>query len=342
MSTRKNIFISLAATGAVVAGASAFYLWRKYMAKKIAQTTNKILMVAPSGFKLNRDAMADNKFMNDLKDATDEEVTKRAVAEHIAFRKALTDVGVKIELIETKDDKETPDAVFPNNWFTTHSAEETKEKTLVLYPMKVANRRLERRPTIIEMLKKSVTKTLDITKAEEEGKALEGTGSMVLDRANKICYALLSPRTEESVIQNWAKELGYTLVLFKAQDKNKQPIYHTNVMMAIGTSLAVVCPESVPDEKERKALMDSLSAHRKVLTITLDQVAQFCGNVLEVQGDDKHKRVMLMSDKAFKAFTEEEKKLLQQHTDAIVHTNIDTIEFVGGGGARCMCAELFV
>ena len=225
----------------------------------------------------------------------------------------------------------------PNNWFSTHD-----DGTLVLYPMFAENRRLERKPAALDAIEASFNekRTVDLTHYEEEGLFLEGTGSMVLDRVNKIVYACESPRTNKTVLEDFCKQLGYTPVLFKAAGDDGTEIYHTNVMMHVGTDVAVVCLESIQDEAQRSEVKESLeSTGKTIVEITFDQMSHFAGNMLEVH-NHKGEPCLIMSLTAYNSLSEEQIRFLESRMKLITPF-LSCIEENGGGSARCMIAEIY-
>ncbi|KAL4856191.1 hypothetical protein ACK3TF_003331 [Chlorella vulgaris] len=334
----------------------------------IKQSTNEVLMVAPTAFVFNPQAAQDNTFMNSAVNSFDPppppaagsaaaqapssaqpplSVTKRVLREFAALHHELTEVaGVKVNLFQHSLEHGTPDAVFPNNWFSTHPAGEAaggvKQDTLVFYPMKCPNRQAERRADIKDVLQHwGYNRTLDMSPFESEGQYLEGTGVLVIDRINGVAYVALSERADRRLAQEWVSQLGYKdMVAFTASDAAGNTVYHTNVMMAIGTDVAVVCLESVADEAERRNLQQKLSQTHTIVDITRAQMAALCGNVLELE-DGRGLPVMAMSTQAYNAFTEDQKRVLRRHVAALHHANIDTLERIGGGGVRCTLAEIF-
>ena len=258
-------------------------------------------------------------------------------------------IGAVVHLFTHEKWHRTPDALFPNNFFSTHAAPELRPipTTLVLYPMKAPNRRKERRPEFLHRICafQRYARVVDMSPYEEQehSRFLEGTGSLVLDRINKVGYVAESSRSDPEVAYDWARELGYDLELFRAVDENGMPIYHTNVMMAIGTHSAVVCGESIRDPNTRAHIIDRLKAGgtRNVIDISLEQVKRFCGNILELESWEG-RQVWVMSTQARNAFTDEQRDILEDGSQqAIAHADISTIERIGGGGVRCSIAELF-
>ena len=349
---RSGVRVSHAAD--VRAAAAAALNSARAAARGARQSTNSVLMVAPTAFGFNAQAAQDNFFMHAHAEGpggTTKKLPDAALAEFAALHHALTErAGVAVALFEHAPHHGTPDAVFPNNWFSTHYAGEAAggvtESTLVYYPLKCPNRQAERRPDARALLEaRSPGRVLDLSPAESRPGAsaayFEGTGVLVLDRVNGVAYVSLSERADEKLAHEWAAAVGYRdVVTFRSVDAHGAPIYHTNVMMAIGTDVAVVCLESVKNEKERAHLKARLSAHHAVVDVSLAQVESMCGNVLELE-DGRGLPVMAMSTRAHAAFGPDARKELLKHVADLVHAPIDTIETVGGGGVRCSLAELF-
>eukprot|EP00873_Tetraselmis_striata_P017038 jgi/Tetstr1/437302/TSEL_002786.t1 len=313
------------------------------------QSSNEVLMVAPTAFTFNQQAAQDNYFMHSFDENSASQVTQQVCREFAGLYHQLTEVaGVKVQLFSHSAEHGTPDACFPNNWFSTHAAGEAaggvKEPTLVLYPMKCPNRAAERRKDTTAMLaSKGYTRVLDMTGEEssESPAYFEGTGVLVNDRINGVAYVALSERAHPRLAQEWADTMGYReLVTFHSTDAGGHPVYHTNVMMAIGTDVAIVCSESVEDEKERNHLLTSLRKTHEVVDISRAQMESLCGNALEVQ-DGNRLPAMAMSTQAYNAFTEDQRRTLLRHCASIIHSPIDTLERIGGGGVRCTLGEIF-
>lgn len=313
---------------------------------KLDQSTHKILMVSPVGFISNPQTLVDNHFMKTMPDLEVSQVERRALEEASNFHKELVKDGVQVYLNCNEKYYGTPDALFPNNWFSTHNSSEMGggPSTLVLYPMKAPARRAERRNHMVQALMAKYEKVITMTSWEESGVAgifLEGTGSLVIDRVRRVAYCLISQRADKDVFLQWCKLTGYAPVAFHAHDKNGLVIYHTNVMMAIGTSVAVLCADSIRDPEERRNVITHLEKHHHIVYITLEQMEQFCGNVLEIRGDAGAKKMLVMSDRAYEGFTPEQRADMLKHVDKLFHVPIPTIEDIGGGGVRCMMGELF-
>ncbi|MFW0757857.1 citrulline utilization hydrolase CtlX [Pseudomonas sp. H11T01] len=300
------------------------------------QTTNTVLMIRPTRFSFNQDTAANNRFQRPA--AVAEDVQLKALQEFDGYVAALREQGVTVMVHNDSEAPHTPDSIFPNNWWSSHP-----DGTLVLYPMQGHNRRLERDKGVLDRLHDEyrVEQVLDISSLEQQEVFLEGTGSMVLDRQQRICYAGYSTRTHAQALNQVVEHLGYELCAFNAVDRQGVAIYHTNVMMSVGTSLAVVCLESISDLNERAALQSRLEGSGKqVLALSWEQLESFAGNMLEVHnaaGDP----LLVMSRTAWQSLDAAQQKLIERHAKPLP-VNIDTIERIGGGSARCMLAEVFL
>lgn len=301
------------------------------------QTTDTVLMVRPARFAYNDETAENNHFQ--LKSSEDSMVVARqALQEFDEFVSLLRAHGVTVLVIQDTPEPVTPDSIFPNNWFSTHCTGE-----LIYYPMKAGNRQLERKHEAINMLElmPGVTKTIDLTKWEKSRKALEGTGSMILDRVNRVLFACRSPRTDEEVLAEFCQELDYEYVLFDSVDGHGRPIYHTNVMMCIAPKQVIICMESVPSEKDRKTLNACFrSAGREIVDISQEQVGHFAGNMLALH-DKAGKPLLVMSRAAYNSLNSRQIKALEAKSKLIT-PDLHTIETNGGGSARCMIAEIFL
>jgi len=315
----------------------------------VQQSSQHLLMVAPTAFEPNLLAAEDNYFMEKPVDVDTQSLQQKVLTEFEGLYEKLTarDHGVMatVHLFTHEPYHDTPDACFPNNWFSTHTDLELGRCCLVLYPMKATNRRRERRPEFIDRLHqfRRYTYVYDMTREELAAtpKFLEGTGSLVLDRVNKIAYAGLSDRTDLSVAKHWAHILGYNLIPFTALDAGGRSIYHTNVMMCVSSKAAIFCAEAVRDQSERDKVREALRAtNHEVVEISLEQVNSFCGNVLEVETFDG-KQSLVMSDQAYNAFTQDQLLALEDTHASLVHADFQSIEKYGGGGVRCSIGELF-
>lgn len=303
-----------------------------------AQTTNRIFMVRPANFGSNPETVDDNAFQQEAPDGEERSIAKKAVVEFDHFVAKLRAAGVEVLVIEDTPVPVKTDAVFPNNWITTHD-----DGVVVTYPMYSDIRRIERRKDIIDQLaeKFTVSRLITLEAWEEQDRMLEGTGSMILDRTNRVVYACDSMRTDATSLKEWAIMMRYTSVSFSAVGSDGVPIYHTNVMMALGTTHAVICLEAIHDETERQLVVNSLeAAGKKIVNISYGQMEQFAGNMLELKGANGP--VWAMSTAAYDALTDEQRKELQSSHAELVHSQLTTIETYGGGSARCMMAEVFL
>ncbi|MCR5370340.1 MAG: amidinotransferase [Clostridium sp.] len=298
------------------------------------QTTDTVLMVSPAAFGFNEQTAGNNAFQKNGEGGNVSEQGRKESDDYIAL---LRENGIHVIAVEDTPEPHTPDSVFPNNWFTTHD-----DGTLVLYPMYAENRRLERKDAVLAAIRQNFTvrRIVDLTHYENQGLFLEGTGSMVLDRVNKIAYACRTPRTDETVLDDFCRQLGYSPVLFDAVDESGTQIYHTNVMMSVGSEVAVVCLEAIADPDQREAVRKSLEDTGKtILEITYDQMNHFAGNMLEVRNQEKEP-CLIMSQAAYNSLTDEQLEFLESRVN-LVTPALDCIEENGGGSARCMIAEIF-
>lgn len=280
-----------------------------------------------------------NAFQNrEFASADKREIQAAALKEFSALAEGLENLGIEVLIYEDQPAPYTPDAVFPNNWFSTHA-----DGTFCLYPMMAEPRRLERSAEIINDLKTrcGIAKILDFTHFEREGKFLEGTGSLILDHANRIAYASISPRTDENILDFWANAMNFKLVKFQARDGNDLAIYHTNVMMCLGDKFAVICLESISDSAERQSVIDNLEkSGREIVQISFQQMNEFAGNMLLLQNAEGEK-FLVMSRRAFASLNESQIERLEKYARLIAF-DIPTIENCGGGSVRCMIAEIFL
>ncbi len=300
------------------------------------QTTHQVLMVRPARFTANPETLSSNAFQHPAGDAVMVQVS--ALEEFDAYAEQLRHAGIEVTVVEDSHEPHTPDSIFPNNWFSTHA-----DGTLVLYPMEAANRRLERRPAIIGQLQLQfqVHSVLDLSPFELQGKYLEGTGSLVLDRQQRIAYLCASSRSHQQVLQVYCEALGYRACWFNATDAAGKAIYHTNVMMNVGSQLAVVCLEAISDAGQQAMLRRTLEDSGKtLLPISLAQNAHFAGNMLELR-NHQGAPVFALSRRAWQSLTPLQQQTLAEQGELVIAT-LDTIETQGGGGARCMLAELFL
>ncbi|MCZ4222367.1 citrulline utilization hydrolase CtlX [Pedobacter rhodius] len=297
------------------------------------QTTNHILMIRPVNFKFNEQTAGNNKFQVA---SAERNVQAQALQEFDGFVSMLRKNEVDVTVVDDTLQPETPDSVFPNNWVSFH-----EDGSVFLYPMFSENRRQERRHEILDGLKDKflVSHISDISFYEQQYAFLEGTGSMVLDRINKIAYACLSVRTDEEVLNNFCMLTGYQPVSFQAVDGSKFPIYHTNVMMCVGDKFAVICMESIPDPEEKeKVALSLINSGKEIIELSLEQMNRFAGNMLQV-ANNKGESLLVMSEQAYLSLNAEQLAKLEKHS-RIIYAPIYTIEKNGGGSARCMLAEI--
>lgn len=306
------------------------------------QITDTILMIRPVAFRMNEQTAVNNYYQKVLDNLVPATVNAKAQQEFDAFVDKLKAVGVNIIVVDSTVDPDTPDSVFPNNWVSFH-----ENGDVALYPMFAENRRLERREEILDLLEDKgfhIENIVDYTSAEEDNIFLEGTGSLVLDRANHKAYCALSPRAEEELVIEYCEDFEMTPIIFEAfqnVDGKRKHIYHTNVMMCIGETFAVICADCIDDKKERKMVLESLKEDGKeLILLTEAQLNHFAGNMLQVNGED-NKSYLVMSDAARQALTADQVAKIEKHTE-ILSANLDTIEACGGGSARCMMAEVFL
>ena len=301
------------------------------------QITNTILMVRPAAFGFNEETAANNAFQVKNESLSAEEIQQSALQEFDTFVNKLSAIGVEVIVVEDSAEPHTPDAIFPNNWISFH-----QDGLVVTYPMFSSIRRKERRPEIISdlMADFSVETRIFFEDYEREEKYLEGTGSLVLDRENKVMYACLSPRTDRALTEELAERLDYKAVIFTAVDEEGQEIYHTNVMMALGETFAIICLDVIVDIMERQEVIEVLEdSGKEIIEISIDQMMQFAGNMLQVRGQDSS--YLVMSQAAYDSLDEEQVEEIKQHTK-ILSSPIPTIEELGGGSVRCMMAEVFL
>ncbi len=301
-------------------------------------STSNILMVRPANFGFNEETAASNAFQTNDKSLTISEIQEKAKIEFDAFVAKLQSKGVNVVVANDSVTPIKPDAIFPNNWISFHD-----NGAIVTYPMYAEVRRLERSEAIIEQISQrfQVNGRFHLEKAEADNLFLEGTGSMILDRPQFLVYACLSPRTDDSILENFCEMTNFEKVVFTAVDGNGQQIYHTNVMMAIGENFVVICLDTIVDADERIMVEQSiLDTDKEVIEITLEQMMHFAGNMLQVRNESGD-TFLVMSEQAYKSLTDSQIEQIETHTE-ILHTPLYTIETYGGGSARCMMAEIFL
>lgn len=317
-----------------------------------AQSTSEVLMVSPTAFGFNAQAAADNHFVAaDGATAGDLEVRALVAAEHAELVRVLREeIGATVHLFDHAPEHGTPDAVFPNNWFSTLARDPPggrDDPTLVLYPMRHPNRRRERRPDLVAFLRERYPATLvDLTDEEPPGgggggRFLEGTGSLVIDHLAKTAYACASERAHPDLARRWGEATGHGVVCFSARDAEGRPIYHTNVMMCVGTNASLVCLEAIADPAEAEAVRASLARDASpVIEISLEQVGAFAGNALELRDRDGYP-VLLMSRSGYESLGESQVREMRKYWKAVHAVAVPTLERIGGGSVRCCVAELF-
>ena len=306
------------------------------------QITDTILMIRPVAFRMNEQTAINNYYQKVMDNLLPETVNAKAQQEFDAFAEKLRNAGVNVIVVDDTKNPDTPDSIFPNNWVSFH-----ENGDVALYPMFAENRRLERREEILDMLEDKgfvIENIVDYTSAEEDNIFLEGTGSVVLDRVNHKAYCALSPRADEELFIEFCEDFEYTPIIFEAfQTVNgeRKHIYHTNVMMCVGETFAILCADCIDDKKERKMVLESLKEDGKeIILLTEAQLNNFAGNMLQVRGNN-NKSYLVMSASAHQILTKEQIAKIEKHTE-ILSSSLDTIEACGGGSARCMMAEVFL
>jgi hypothetical protein len=301
------------------------------------QTTSSILMVRPANFGFNTETAENNAFQVNDTSLSVAQIQQKAVAEFDNFVAILRGRAVNVVVANDSPLPVKTDAVFPNNWITSHG-----DGTLILYPMNAVSRRAERDENIIKVIENQfvVKKLLHLEHYEEVGNFLEGTGSMILDRKQEICYACLSPRTDLELLDEWCDIMHHKRVAFRAVDGQGQDIYHTNVMMALGEGFVVICLDTIQNQDEKLNLIKHFAnTNKEIIEISLTQMMSFAGNMLQVR-NDFDETFLVMSKQAYDSLNKAQIAHIQRHTE-ILYADIKTIETYGGGSARCMLAELF-
>lgn len=308
----------------------------------MSQITNTVLMIRPVQFRMNEQTAVNNFYQKTSDNTLPETVNSKAVKEFDGMVKKLKKAGINVIVVEDTKDFDTPDSIFPNNWISFH-----QNGTIGLYPMFAENRRLERKDSILEAVEAEgfkIETVVDYTAAEEDGFYLEGTGSILLDRENQKAYCAISARADEELFIEFCEDFEYTPVVFSAYqtvNDKRELIYHTNVMMCLGNTFAVVCLASIDDKKERKNLLKHLHEDgKKVIEISENQVNNFAGNMLQLKGANDAS-YLIMSQSALDSLRPAQVQLLEAHA-TIISSSLETIEACGGGSARCMMAEVFL
>lgn len=309
------------------------------MQDRLTQTTSHLLMIRPVRFGFNEQTAEDNAFMHNGGQHAPGEIRRLAQQEFDRFVAMLRQAGITVTVFEDTPEPHTPDSIFPNNWVSFH-----EQGKIIIYPMHAPNRRDERRSDIVahfQAMYQHPPQVIDLSFFEQEGKYLESTGSMVMDRVHQRVYACYSPRTTPELFESFCREVNAQGYLFHAVDAQGVEIYHTNVMMAIGTRFAVVCLEAIHDSEEREALVQRLSeTGHEVVPITYAQMNQFAGNMLQLYTYEGQP-LLVMSRRAFASLRPDQVASLQGYTELLV-IPLDVIETYGGGSVRCMMAEVFL
>lgn len=305
------------------------------------QVTSDILMIRPANFRYNEETASNNYYQKVVEGLSVEDAQKNALREFDEFVEKLRMKKLNVKVIDDTPSPETPDAIFPNNWVSFH-----EDGTVCMYPMFAESRRKERRKDIIDQLatEYEIKEVVDYTSYEDLQKYLEGTGSMVLDRANLVVYAAISVRTNRDILDLFCKKYGYQPVIFRANQTvngERVPIYHTNVMMCLAEQFVVICLDTIDDENERKQVTGMFEKSGKdIIVISEEQLNFFAGNMLQVCNTDGQ-YYTIMSSTAFHSLTKDQLEIIEKY-GAVIHSSLDTIEACGGGSARCMMAEIFL
>jgi len=290
-------------------------------------------MIRPVNFSFNVETATNNAFQVA---GNDDYAHEKALHEFNEFVEVLRENDIDVTVVDDTPDPFTPDSIFPNNWISFHD-----DGTICLYPMYAANRREERKPGVLEIISKKfkVKNKIDFSYYEQKNLFLEGTGSMVLDRENKIAYACVSPRTDKKVLKVFCDHMGYKAVVFDAVDEKGKSIYHTNVMMCVADKYIVICLESLARKKERDEVVSVIkNSGKEIIEISMDQMNHFAGNMLQVN-NRKDEKLLVMSTQAYESLSPKQVKKLSSF-NKIIHSSLTTIETNGGGSARCMMAEV--
>ena len=306
----------------------------------MSQITKHIMMIEPVSFRFNEETAENNYYQKVIDGLSPEGTQEKALSEFTKFVDKLRSHGVNVIVVKDTESPDTPDSIFPNNWVSFH-----EDGRVALYPMFADNRRLERRPEILDNLRSknfNISSVIDFSMYQSEDIFLEGTGSMILDREHRICYAALSIRTDKEAALKFCSEFDYELVSFTANQTHngeRLPIYHTNVMMCVADRYVVICLDAIDDLEERQMLIECFEkTDKEVIEISEDQKQKFAGNMLQVKG---HEPYLVMSTSAYKSLNKEQLENIKKF-NPIIHSNLDTIQACGGGSARCMMAEVFL
>lgn len=302
------------------------------------QTTDTVLMIEPAAFGFNAETAQNNYFQINSENA---ETQTKALQEFNNFVEKLRSKGINVITVKDTLEPHTPDSIFPNNWISMH-----QDGTVVLYPMCAVNRRWERRNDILEMLQNDfkVKEIVDLSAPENDGKFLEGTGSMIFDHENKIAYGSVSLRLDEPLFREFCEKFGFEPVVFhsyQTANNERLPIYHTNVMMCVANQFVVICLDCIDDETERVKVVNAIvNSGKEIIEISESQMQQFAGNMLQVENSEG-KKFLVMSQSAYQSLTPEQISNIEKYSE-IIYSDLETIETNGGGSARCMLAEVFL
>ena len=303
------------------------------------QTAKTVLMVEPIAFGYNSQTAENNYFQKEQKET---DIQEKALQEFNNFAAKLREKGINVITVKDTLNPHSPDSIFPNNWVSFH-----EDGTVALYPMFALNRRVERRPEILERLKDEgfkINTVEDFSPFENEEKYLEGTGSMIFDHDYKIAYGSVSLRLDEELFRNFCAKFGFTPIVFHSYQNvgdQRLPIYHTTVMMCVAEQFVVICLDCIDDEMEREKVQEVIkSSNKELIEISEDQLQQFAGNMLQVQNEEGDK-FLVMSETAYKSLTKEQVERIENYCE-IIYADLNTIETNGGGSARCMLAEVFL
>ena len=302
------------------------------------QTTDTVLMIEPAAFGFNAETAQNNYFQINSENA---ETQTKALQEFNNFVEKLRSKGINVITVKDTLEPHTPDSIFPNNWISMH-----QDGTVVLYPMCAVNRRWERRNDILEILKRnfSVKEIIDLSAPENDGKFLEGTGSMIFDHDNKLAYGSVSLRLDEQLFREFCEKFGFTPVVFhsyQTANNERLPIYHTNVMMCVADQFVVICLDCIDDETERVNVVNAIvNSGKEIIEISESQMQRFAGNMLQLQNPEG-KKFLVMSLSAYQSLTPEQISNIEKYSE-IIYSDLETIETNGGGSARCMLAEVFL
>ncbi len=305
---------------------------------QLPQATNTIMMIRPVRFSYNTQTAESNAFQNLDTSCEPDSIQTQAAKEFDNFVDILKINGIDVVVVQDTLEPYTPDSIFPNNWGSYHA-----DGTVILYPMQAVNRRWERRRSILSLLREGfvIKNEIDLSHYEEDGQFLEGTGSMVLDNANKICYACISPRTHATLLKIFGEKVNYEICDFEAVDDGGKQIYHTNVLMCMAEKFVVICLDTIQNATEKQKVVNKfLDTAKEIVEISLEQMNKFAGNMLALK-NNKGENLLVMSEQAYKALTTIQITQIEKYS-RIVHVPIYTIESNGGGSARCMMAEIFL